>query len=263
MALTAKPISTISYNTENHLKRVLDAFLSSDVIEDYRYIKHQGEDGDKDHIHLLVFPNRRIDTAKFRVEFNEVDQSGGDKPLVCMPFRSSKIDHWLLYVLHDPLYLASHHSDNDGGGKIQYKIEDIVTPFPDQLNRDYKTALSLRNTDNQKILNQIKAGSRLVDIAYQEDINPTKILAVANLFRLDDALSTLRHMENTIAAEQKQIESLVDEFGEVKVSTDLGGVKSENELGIHRELEETYIKDDQGEIKPVKREIVVRGDDND
>ena len=263
MALTAKPISTISYNTENHLKRVLDAFLSSDVIEDYRYIKHQGEDGDKDHIHLLVFPNRRIDTAKFRVEFNEVDQSGGDKPLGCLPFRSSKIDHWLLYVLHDPLYLSSHHSDNDGDGKIQYQLDDIVTPFPDQLNRDYKSALSLRNTDNQKIFNHIKAGSRLSDIAVEEDINPTKILAFANLIRYDETLATVRHMENTIAAEQKQIENAVDEFGEVKVITDLGGVKSEKELGIHRELEQTFTKDDQGEIKPIKSEIVVRGDDND
>lgn len=195
MALTAKPISTISYNTESFLTNKLDAFLASGKIEDYRFIFHQGEDGDKDHFHVLVYPNRRIDTVEFRETFKEVTPDCGDKPLGCMPFRSSKPDHWLMYVLHDELYLKSHKSDNDGDGKIPYSIEDISTPYPEQLIRDYRSAIRLRQTDSQKVLDSIRHGEKLTDIAYNNDINPTKVLALMNLMRLDAAMAETMNIE--------------------------------------------------------------------
>lgn len=196
MALTAKPISTISYNTEEHLKRVLEALFKSGRLEDYRYIKHIGEDGDKDHFHLIMFPNRRIDTVELREMFNEATVES-DKPLGCLPIRTSKPDHWLMYVLHDPVYLVAHKSDNDGDGKIEYQLEDIKTPFREQLERDYKTALALQKTDNQKIIEAIESGDSLVSIAYSQNINPMKIVGITNLLRQDKALEELEHLESS------------------------------------------------------------------
>ena len=199
MALTAKPISTISYNTEAFVKRKLEALFKAGTIEDYRYIKHDGEDGDKDHMHLWIAPNRRLDTVKLREEFNDVTTEQ-DKPLGCMPFRGSKTLDWVMYAIHDALYLKSHKSDNDGDGKQEYTLDDIETPFREQLERDYKRALALRQTDSQKVIEEIQQGKDLVAIAYESDINPTKIGAIANLMRID-----------RVAQEEKRYNSLKDE----------------------------------------------------
>lgn len=185
MALTAKPISTISYNTVPFLQRKLDGLYKANIIEDWMYIWHEGEDGDKDHIHLWIQPNRRLDTAKLREEFNEVPSDNQEKPLGCMPFRSSKVDHWMMYVLHDPDYLVAHHSQTDGDGKIEYKLENIICQYPEQRDRTYRVAVNLKETDNQKILNAIKSGIPLSEIAFTENINPSKILAMNNIYKAD------------------------------------------------------------------------------
>jgi len=206
MALTAKPISTISYNTGEFLKRKLDSMLKAYKITDYRFIFHYGEDGDKDHYHVYIEPNRRLDTAVLRDEFNEITNDS-DKPLGCMPFHSSKFDHWIMYVIHDPKYLEIHKSDNDGDGKIEYPLSDIITPFQEQLERDYKIATRLRETENQKIIEQMQQGETLTGIAYKNDINPMRIVAIQNLFRADlvmQEMESLQDSKDDMIREQRQ-----------------------------------------------------------
>lgn len=211
MALTAKPISTISYNTGEFLKRKLDEMLKAHKITDYRYIFHYGEDGDKDHYHVYIEPNRRIDTAVLRDEFNEIPTQG-EKPLGCMPFHASKFDHWIMYVIHDPKYLMIHKSDNDGDGKIEYPVSDIVTPFPEQLERDYKVSTRLRETDNQKIIEQMQQGETLTGIAYKNDISPMRIVAIQSLYRADLAMRELEQLQDSkddmIREQRQKIEQL-------------------------------------------------------
>jgi len=208
MALTAKPISTISYNTEGFLKDKLDRMFKANIINDYRYIFHYGEDGDKDHFHVYIEPNKRVDTGKLREDFNEV-QVTEDKPLGCMPFRSSKFDHWIMYVLHDPEYLKAHNSQNDGDGKIEYKLDDIKTPFAEQLQRDYKVALRLKQTDNQTILDNMNQGKPLTQIAYENDLSPMKILAMSNLARIDTGSMMINEaMKNRLLEQDQEIERL-------------------------------------------------------
>lgn len=263
MALTAKPISTISYNSEAHLKRVLDQYFDSGRIEDYRYICHEGEDGDKDHIHLYVVPNRRIDTVQFREEFKEVVPFD-DKPLGCMPFRKSSNEHWLMYAIHDPDYLKAHKSDNDGDGKKLYTVEQIVTPFPDQLMRDYKKALSLRNTNNQKIINRVRKGDKLVDIAYEEDIKPNEIVAMMNLYRMQDAIDEVNRINQIKHQEAEQISKAIDVFGKVKTEEELGGTKQEKRLGLRKVLEKEYTLDMiTGEYVETDNKVVTKGEEDD
>lgn len=187
-------MGTISYNTKAFLDKKLNDLLSANVIDDYRYIKHQGEDGDKDHFHVWVMPNGQRDFGDIRDVFNEIDVTQ-DKPLRCMPFRHSEPLHWIMYALHDPIYLANHESDNDGDGKIPYALQDIETPYPEQLERDFKKALSLRETTNQKVLNDLQSGLTAYEIAYKQAISPQQIQALQKMYREFKAMALEKQAE--------------------------------------------------------------------
>lgn len=121
---TQKPISTISYNTEAFLKEKLDAWISAHIIQAYQYIKHKGEDGDKDHIHVRIEPNKKLDPMDLLEALREFQQ-GNDKPLGCRPFRPSKEEDWILYAVHDEQYLKLKYGGGEKGEKIPYKWQDI------------------------------------------------------------------------------------------------------------------------------------------
>ena len=120
---TQKPISTISYNTEAFLKEKLDTWYQAHIIQAYMYICHKGEDGDKDHIHVRIEPNKRIDPMDLKEGLNEY-QIGHDKPLTCRPFRPSVEEDWVLYAVHDEKYLKLKYG-SDKGEKIPYQWSDI------------------------------------------------------------------------------------------------------------------------------------------
>lgn len=125
---TKKPISTISYNKEEFLKEHLESLYNQHIIQSYMYIKHKGEDGDKDHIHLRIEPNKIIDPMDLQQLLKEYDPKKPDKPLMCRPFRPSKEEDWILYAVHDKEYLRLKYGGGEKGEKIPYKWEDVVTP---------------------------------------------------------------------------------------------------------------------------------------
>lgn len=124
---TLKPISTISYNTESFLKDKLDSWLDSHIIQAYQYIKHKGEDGDKDHIHLRLEPNKKLDPMDLLESLREY-QFGKPKPLGCRPFRPSKEEDWILYAVHDEQYLKLKYGGGEKGEKLPYNWQEIVVP---------------------------------------------------------------------------------------------------------------------------------------
>ena len=124
---TQKPISTISYNTEAFLKEKLDTWYQAHIIQSYQYICHKGEDGDKDHIHVRIEPNKRVDPMDLQAQLREF-QMGKEKPLGCRPFRPSKEEDWFLYAVHDKDYLKTKYRGGEKGEKLPYKWEDIKAP---------------------------------------------------------------------------------------------------------------------------------------
>lgn len=86
---TQKPISTISYNTEAFLKEKLEQWLKAHLISAYLYICHKGEDGDKDHIHLRIELNKRIDPMDLSEELKEY-LPYETKPRGVRPWRPAK-----------------------------------------------------------------------------------------------------------------------------------------------------------------------------
>ena len=182
--MTAIRIASLTYITKPFLVNLLKRLLDNHIIVDYRYIQHKGENGKKDHIHLILFPNKRIDTGELQDEFNEF-VPWEIEPLKCLPFRTSKPDHWLMYALHNPKYLLIHKSDNDGDGKIEYQISDIQTYCYDQLERDYLKSKSLEQTENQKVIDLLSKGYTKSQIIYQENISPMKVQTIYQILYLD------------------------------------------------------------------------------
>lgn len=180
MALTALPMSTISYNSQDFLLMKLDELHQAGKLDDFRAIKHFGEDGDKDHFHVIVFPSKRLDFTAVSSEFKEADMSKPGKLLGVMPWRRSEPDHWLMYALHDEDYLRAHQKNDEASHKIRYQLSDIFTPFPELLERDYRKALPLKNTDSQLILQCLEKGMSATEIMYSYDISPMKVNAVVS-----------------------------------------------------------------------------------
>lgn len=104
---TSKPISTISYNSEEFLKHQLCELIKSHKISDYMYIWHEPEnDEKKGHFHLWIKPNTLIDTMDLQEFFTELDPNNV-KPRKCIDFILGKVDDWILYCQHFGPYLAS------------------------------------------------------------------------------------------------------------------------------------------------------------
>ena len=120
---TRQPISTISYNSVEFLKMRLDEWYDRHIIQAYMFIEHIGEDGDKNHIHLRIEPNKTLDPMDLTEQLKEFVPDH-KKPLGCRPWRPSKEEDWFLYVLHDPQYLKIKYAEGKDG-KIPYKEEDL------------------------------------------------------------------------------------------------------------------------------------------
>lgn len=128
---TTKPCSTISYNTDDFLTVKLNDLIRKGHIDFWAYIKHHAEEDEtKDHKHLLIYPSKLLDTNQLKEELLEPDFNNlTNKPLGCMPFRSSKFPDWYLYVLHDSGYLANKGQKR----KYHYTDSDIVCSDTDFL----------------------------------------------------------------------------------------------------------------------------------
>ena len=129
---TSKPISTISFNTEAFLYGKLNELVDSRIVSFFAYIQHYGEpvecnDTRKDHYHIYIEPNKRIDTMALQQEFQE--PIANEKPLGSLPFQSSKFSDWYYYILHDPIYLARKGMSRS----YCYTQNEIITSSNDYL----------------------------------------------------------------------------------------------------------------------------------
>lgn len=107
---TQKPFSTISFNSETFLCSVLANLKQKHILAEYAYILHKAEDdeaGEKDHFHVYMLPNKRVDTEILRAMFREFDPSNPKFPLGCLPFVASDFSNWYLYARHNVAYLKS------------------------------------------------------------------------------------------------------------------------------------------------------------
>lgn len=172
---TRRPISTISYNSEVHLRKVLDYLLRHKIIEYWCYICHKGEfnetvgEYEKDHIHLFVIPNRTINTVDLGEYFIEEDDRIGAPPRKCIRWCTSVEDDWILYSMHDELYLASKFEVK----QYHYTVGVFVTSDKEQFMRSYRHAFeSSGYARARNIYSYFNAGGRLLDLMESGLVTP-------------------------------------------------------------------------------------------
>lgn len=128
---TSKSISTISYNTEDYLKSIIDKWRKAGIIEFAMWIRHEPEaDEKKAHYHVFIKPAKLIQTMDLENDSMEFDPQNPEKPLKMISFRTSKENDWVLYGIHDKDYLAEKGLTRDR----HYDLQDIKTTCQDTLS---------------------------------------------------------------------------------------------------------------------------------
>lgn len=102
----------------------------------FAYVNHYAEEDEKKaHKHLYIVPNARLETSQFVDYLLEVDATNPDKPLGCLPCKSSKFADWYLYAIHDTRYLASKGQSR----KYHYSLNDVICSDTDFLAEEVHT----------------------------------------------------------------------------------------------------------------------------
>lgn len=153
---TSKPISTISYNTQEFLVMQLNELVKNHKISDWVFINHFAEEDEKkNHIHLWIQPNRLLDTMDLQKHFMELDPKNPTKPLKCTDFRLSKPDDFILYGQHYEPYLATKMESRE----YHYTKDDFVycdeDTFDDMYNHAFRGSEWAKSN---QILNTLRDG---------------------------------------------------------------------------------------------------------
>lgn len=138
---TSKPVSTISYNSKEKLEETLNSLYRLGKVSFWAAVKHDGEtleDGtiEKDHWHVYVEPNERIDTMEVQKLSQEFDPKKPDKFLKMIDFRPSKWEDWIWYTLHDADYLRTKAEFRE----FCYTPEDYIFSDEDEFRYRYQRA---------------------------------------------------------------------------------------------------------------------------
>lgn len=179
-------ISTISYNSEAFLKEKLDGLVKSHILQAYVYIRHKGEDGDKDHLHVAVYPNKRIDPMDLSDLLKEYDPNHPTKPLGVRPWRKtiSEAD-WYLYAVHDSKYLELKYDGGEAKEKLPYEWTDIVSSDGFDVETAFIRAKATLRHSAGNLISQIKEGKHPSDLI-SAGASPFLVNAVFRALQTDD-----------------------------------------------------------------------------
>lgn len=214
---TSKPQSTISYNTEAFLKEHLDDWVKGHLIQAYQYICHVGEDGDKDHIHVRIEPNKSFDVMNLSDALKEYVQ-GEKKPRGVRPWRPSKEEDWFMYVVHDPEYMRLKYGEGEKGEKLPYEWTAIVTPEDYDLQVAFLRAKSALSRSASNMAKRITEGEKPVNLVF-EGRNPFAVNAVMNLVKTND----YTRLQDQYKALLEKYEALDDKFEKLLDAIDRAG----------------------------------------
>lgn len=158
---TDNSLSTVTYISCDTLKLKLQALVLQKIIGKYAFILHNGEDSEKNHIHVYFEPLCKIDTDKLREEWQEypvgtcsLNECLSFENVGTMRIQKSDFDNWLLYVLHDFNYLLMKREHK----QYSYELHDIVSNFDITDNMLKSAQDKLLYSDEMKILDYIERG---------------------------------------------------------------------------------------------------------
>lgn len=193
---TSKATSTISYNTLAFLRERLDDWYRAHLIQAYMCIAHKGEDGDKDHIHLRIEPNKKLDVMDLTADLTEYVQ-GETKPRVVRPWRPSKEEDWILYVLHDPDYMRLKYGELPQGEKIPYEWTDIIASEGFDVETAYIRARQMLQHTPAFMVKRIAEGEKPLDMVSKGE-NVFTVNAIQRLMGTNDYQRTQEELAQWI-----------------------------------------------------------------
>ena len=209
--MTDQPISSISYNTIPFLTDKLNELKRAHVIQSYQFIFHYGEDGDKDHIHFRIEPNRRIDPMDITELLKEPDSTREDgKMLGIRTWRKAKEEDWFLYAVHDKDYLKLKYSGGDPHEKIPYDWQDIVVDDGYNLETAWVRAKSSMKHNSANMALQIIQGRKPIDLILEGE-NVHTVNAINQSLKTND-YSRLQNAYNELELEL----NLIKKWCEIK-----------------------------------------------
>lgn len=175
--MTQQPQSTISYNTVEFLTDKLQYLIEHDYIRFYAFICHKGEYDeilnkiDKDHIHLYIVPNQRLDLNWLEKCFDEYNDSDL-LPLGVTYWKHSLFSEWYLYVLHDKDYLASKFLERE----YHYTMKDFHTSKESAFVNMVQDAMYSDSsyTRNKNLVSFLENGGTLNKIIRSGSISPNQ-----------------------------------------------------------------------------------------
>lgn len=218
---TKNPLSTICYCSEPFLLNHLEHWIDLHWIQSYMYINHVGEDGDKNHIHLRIDPNKQLDPMDLSIELREYIP-GNSKPLTCRPWRPSKEEDWILYAVHDPEYLLLKYGSEykEGKEKLPYQWEDIKCYEYFDMETAFIRAKQYLKNSQANILKELQSGKSVMTLVSEgRDVNKTR--AILQSLQLSE-------YEKLVAA----YEDLKQHYDSLKTSLIVAGIEIlENEDG--------------------------------
>ena len=187
--MTSSPISTISYNTDEFLKLTLNGMLKDGTLLYWCYIKHKGDEDDKkDHIHLRVIPNGRIDLSEFGKEFIELVPD--NNPLRCLLWRNSEYKNWFLYTVHNPDYLEIHNLIRNQ----HYTFDDFVSSSSDDTRILYQEAREWFYNSGEMVEKLVQ--DKLRDGSTLHDIVKSGLIKARDVFKFKQYVSVLQSENN-------------------------------------------------------------------
>lgn len=207
------------------MREKLDAWVNAHIIQAYQYICHKGEDGDKDHIHLRIEPNKKLDPMDLMEELREYP-AGCKKPLGCRPFRPSKEEDWILYVVHDEQYLKLKYIE-DAKEKIPYKWQDIKASEYYDVETAFVRAKSHLEHTSANVASRLQRGEKPIALI-QAGENPYLInslmhaLSSNDYFRLQDKYRELEIKYTALLSALRDISLEVEEIDGVPVIVPAG-----------------------------------------
>lgn len=191
---TSKPFSTISYNTKEFLEEKMNGYVQRGVISFWCAVKHFAEEDEtKEHFHLFVVPDGRVDTQQITNDMKEIDLSDPlKKPLGVMPWRSSKFGDWYMYSSHNTAYLTSKGQKR----KYHYSQGDFLSSDSDYLNELIHTIDLSKINKIQIVIDAIEHNESITDLLMKGQIPIMQIGAFQTAFEMVSA--SIREQKGTV-----------------------------------------------------------------
>lgn len=186
---TSKALQFESYNTVEFFINKMNEYVSSGIIAHYFAMEHYGEDGGKDHIHCVCFPNLcSIDIKSFAASFREI----GVTDCLCIDpsnYTCKSFYDALRYFQHDSMYLEYK------GLVKEYRDYDFTRFITDDMEWFSNFYVMNNRTKMEKDIHMVmKYGFNGACMVSKSSMQMLSLLKVAAIIESDSQLTEVRKL---------------------------------------------------------------------